>query len=123
MFIKSWAARLLSITIIAGFFSMSVTGCVSSGTYEGAKKEAQSLKRELAQERVKREAIEKTYAERRKLMENITESWSDLRNEITMLRVNHEWERQQGICGIGMVLEGDAPSTTAAKPYMDPTLQ
>ena len=129
MFTTSWTARLLSVLVIPGFFAMSVPGCVSSGTYQAAKKEAQDLQRELQQERVKREAIEKTYGERTKQMENlanrlslsaerydnITKSWSDLRNELTLLRVNRELERQRGVCGIGMVLEGDVPSTIPAK--------
>ena len=108
---------------------MSLSGCVSSGTYELAQKESQDLKRELLQERGKRDAIEKTYGERIKQMENlatrlnisaerydnITKSWSDLRNELTALRVNREMERQKGICGVGMVLEGDSPGTTPTK--------
>ena len=130
MSITSRFPRSLAVSVISGvFLAMSVSGCVSSGTYELAQKEAQDLKRELQQERGKREAIEKTYGERIKQMENlatrlnisaerydnITKSWSDLRNELTALRVNREMERQKGICGVGLVLEGDPASTTPTK--------
>jgi hypothetical protein len=71
MFTTSWTARLLSVLIIPGFFAMSVPGCVSSSTYHAAKKEAQDLQHELQQERVKRDAIEKTFGERAKQMENV----------------------------------------------------
>ena len=127
MFITSWAPGFLPIPVIAGFFAIS--GCVSSGTYELVKKEAEDLKHELTRERVKREAIEKTYDERTEQMENltnrlnvsdrryetITKSWNDLRNQLTFLLVNRELERQKDLCGIGMVLEGDAPSTIPGK--------
>ena len=47
--------------------------------------------------------------------DNIPKSWSDLRNELTILRVNRESERQKSTRGVGMVLEGDAPGTIQAK--------
>ena len=129
MFTTSWTARLLSVLVIAGFFALPVLGCVSSGKYEAAKKEVQDLQHELQQERLKSQAIEKTYGERLKQMDSlvsrlnssverydgIAKNWSDLRNELTMLRVSREMERMKGGSGIGIILEGDAPATTPAK--------
>jgi septal ring factor EnvC (AmiA/AmiB activator) len=129
MFTTSWTARLLSVLVIAGVFALPVLGCVSSGKYEAAKKEVQDLQHELQQERLKSQAIEKTYGERLKQMDSlvsrlnssverydgIAKNWSDLRNELTMLRVSREMERMKGGSGIGIILEGDAPATTPAK--------
>lgn len=123
MVTTSWTARLLSLLVISGFCAMSVFGCVSSSAYRAAKKEAEDLQRELQQERFKLHAIEKTYGERMKQMENlasrlstsverydgIAKNWIELRNELTMLRVSRELERQKGGGGIGIVLEGDMP--------------
>lgn len=129
MFTTSWAPRLLPGVLIPGFFVMSVLGCVSSSTYEAAKKEAQDLRHELQQEQLKRETIEQTYGQQMKEMEDlvahltsavkeydaIAKNWGGLRDELTMLRVNRELERQRGHGGIGIVLEGDATSSTPLK--------
>jgi hypothetical protein len=115
--------------VIPVFFAMPVLGCVSSGTYKAAKKEIQDLQHELQQERLKLQTIEKVFGERIKQMENLVsrlnssverydgmaKNWSDLRNELTMLRVSRELERQKGGGGIGIVLEGDLPSNTPDK--------
>ena len=129
MFTTSWTARLLSVLVIPGVVVLPVLGCVSSGKYEAVKKEVQDLQHELQQERLKSQAIEKTYGERMKQMDTlvsrlnssverydgIAKNWSDLRNELTMLRVGREMERMKGGGGIGIILEGDAPATTPAK--------
>jgi septal ring factor EnvC (AmiA/AmiB activator) len=129
MFTPSWTARLLSVVIIPGLFAMPVLGCVRSSTYKAAKKEIQDLQHELQQERLKLQTIEKTYGERMKQMESlvsrlgssverydgIAKNWSDLRNELTMLRVSREMERMKGGSGIGIILEGDAPSMAPAR--------
>jgi hypothetical protein len=78
---------------------------------------------------LKLQAIEKTYGERMKQMESlvsrlsssveqydgIAKNWSDLRNELTMLRVTRELERQKMGGGVGIVLEGELPSMTPGK--------
>lgn len=129
MFTPSWAGRLLWFLVIPGCFMMSVPGCVSSSTYEAAKKENQDLQHELQQERIKQQAIEKTFGDRLKQMENLVsrlsgsaeryegmaKSWSDLRDELTILRVNRELERQRGGGGIGLVLHGGEPSTAPVR--------
>src|SRR5262245_58165967 len=130
MFTTSGTARLLSLLVIPGLFAVPVLGCVSSSKYEAAKKEVQELQHELREERLRSQAIEKAYGERLKQMETlvsrlgssverydgIAKSWNDLRNELTMLRVSREMERMKGGgSGIGIILEGDSPSTTPAQ--------
>lgn len=130
MLTTSWSARLLSVLVISGLFTISVVGCVSSSKYEAAKKEVQDLQRELQQERLRSQGIEKTYGDRLKQMETlvnrlgssaekydgIAKSWNDLRNELTMLRVSREMERLKAAGGgVGLILEGETPSTTPAK--------
>jgi hypothetical protein len=130
MLTSSGAARLLSALVISGFFAMPVLGCVSSSKYEASRKEVQDLQRELQQERLRAQGIEKTYGDRLKQMEalvtrlgssvdrydGIAKSWNDLRNELTMLRVSREMDRiKGGGGGIGIILEGETPSTTPTK--------
>jgi uncharacterized protein YlxW (UPF0749 family) len=129
MFTPSSIARLLSVLVIPGFLAMSVLGCVSSSTYEAAKKEAQDLQHQLQQERLKREAIAVTFGDEMKQMQNlvtqlsssveqyngIANNWNDLRDELVALRVNRELERQKGACGMGIVMESRGPSTTPTK--------
>jgi hypothetical protein len=111
--------------VLLGFAAGSVSGCVSSSTYEAVKKEAEALRHELQQERLKLGAIEKTYAERMKQMEHmisrlgssaeqfdrIAKSWGELRMELMALRINRELERQKSGGGVGIVLQNDMPST------------
>lgn len=125
----SRTVRLLSLLVLLGFTFGSVSGCVSSSTYQAAKKEAETLQHELQQERVKLAAIEKTYAERMKQMENvasrlgssaeqfdrIAKVWNDLRIELMALRINRELERQKGGGGVGIVLQNDMPSLIPAQ--------
>ena len=120
---------LLSLLVLLGFAAGSVSGCVSSSTYQAAKKEAEAFKHELQQERLKLGAIEKTYAERMKQMETlasrlgssaeqfdrIAKVWNDLRLELMALRINRELERQKGGGGIGIVLQNDGPSVMPAQ--------
>jgi len=125
----SRAVWLLSLLVLLGFAAVSVSGCVSSSTYQAAKKEAETLKHELEQERLKLGAIEKTYAERMKQMETlasrlgssaeqfdrIAKVWNDLRIELMALRINRELERQKGGGGVGIVLQSDVPSVMPAQ--------
>jgi TolA-binding protein len=118
----SRSTRLLSVAVILGFFLLSVPGCVSSSTYKAAKKEAEDLRHELQQERLKVVAVEKMHAQRIKQMEDlasrfgssvqrledVAKNWSDLRSELVRLRINRELERQKAGGGIGIVLDNDS---------------
>ena len=120
---------LLSLLVVLGFVAVSISGCVSSSTYQAAKKETEALQHELQQERLKLGAIEKTYGERMKQMESLVsrlgsslerfdgmaKSWGDLRMELMALRINRELERQKGGGGVGIVLQSDVPSVMPAQ--------
>ncbi len=120
----SRSTRLLSVVVILGFCVLSVPGCVGSSTYQVAKKEAEDLRHELQQERLKIQAIEKMHTQRSKQMEDlasrlgssverldsITKNWGDLRNELVRLRISRELERQKGGGRIGIVLDNESLS-------------
>lgn len=125
----SRSTRLLSIAVILGLFSLSIPGCVSSSTYKAAKKEAEDLRHELQQERLKVVAVEKMHAQRIKQMEDlanrfgssvqrleeVAKNWGDLRNELIRLRINRELQRQRGEGGIGIVLDNDSITAPSGK--------
>ena len=122
-------ARLLSIFVIQGLFLTSLAGCVSSSTYKAAEKEIQDLQHQLQEERSKRQLITATFGEQLRQMQSsvdqlgssvarydlMAKNWNDLRDELVALRVNRELERQKGVCGMGIVLEGHTPSTPPPK--------
>ena len=122
-------ARLLSAFVIQGLFLTSLAGCVSSGKYKAAEKEIQDLQHQLQEERSKRQLITATFGEQLKQMQSsvdqlgssvarydlMAKNWNDLRDELVALRVNRELERQKGVCGMGIVLEGHTPSTPPPK--------
>lgn len=64
--------RLLSVVVSLGFCVLSAPGCVSSSTYQVAKKEAEDLRQELQQERLKVQAMEKMHTQRIKQLEDLT---------------------------------------------------
>lgn len=122
---------LLGLTL-TGFFLVSSSGCVSSGTYQLAQKEAEDAQRELKKERDKIAAIEKVQAERKKQMDEwlaklgsvvdrmdvIAKTFGDLRNEVTRLRISRELERGKA-SGISFALEGE-PLLSQSKEEMQP---
>lgn len=121
--------RLLSVVAILGFCVLSAPGWVSSSTYQLAKKEAEDLRQELQQERLKVHAMEKMHTQRIKQLEDLTsrlgssverfdgmtKNWSDLRNELVRLRINRELERQTGGGRIGIVLENESSSVPSER--------
>ncbi|HXF94130.1 MAG TPA: hypothetical protein VNK46_15355 [Nitrospiraceae bacterium] len=122
------ATALLGLAIVIG------VGCVSSGTYEAARREAETAQRELQQQRFKLQATEKMHADRKKEMdewvsklgaaveklEEVTKNWSELQEELTRLRIARELERQRGQGKEGtisiVVEHGPAVSPPSADP-------
>lgn len=112
---------LLGLTL-TGLFLVSHTGCVSSSTYQIAKKEAEVAQRELKKEQERIAAVEKVQAERKKQMDEwivklggvvdrmdvISRTFGDLRTEVTRMRITRELERGK-TSGISFVLEGEPP--------------
>lgn len=108
---------LMALTVLG------INGCVSSGTYETAKKQAEDAQRELKRERDRMAAIERVQAERKKQvdellvklggitdrLDGISKSFGDLRNEVTRLRISRELERGGQSSGISYSLEGETP--------------
>jgi hypothetical protein len=100
-----------------------------SSVYGAAIKENHGLQHELQQERIKQHAIEKPFGDPLKQMEylvsrlnlsaeqneGMAKSLGALRDELTILRVNRELDRQRGGGGIGLVLHGGEPSTVPAR--------
>lgn len=108
---------LMALTVVG------INGCVSSGTYQAAKKEAEDAQRELRRERERMAAIEKVQTERKKQMDDllarlggvtdrldgISKSFGDLRNEVTRMRISRELEHSGKSSGITFSVEGEPP--------------
>ncbi|MEW6245692.1 MAG: hypothetical protein AB1555_03160 [Nitrospirota bacterium] len=126
---ESAAMAVVGLAIVVG------AGCVSSGTYEAVKREAETAQRELHQQRLKVQAIEKMHTERKKEMDEwvgklgaavekldgMTKNWSELQEELTRLRIARELERQRERDKegkIGIVVENEPASL---QPSADPS--
>ena len=131
----------------AGLFAVTISGCVSSGTYQEMKQAAEDAQRNLQRERQKVQAIEKAEVERKKQMDEwmsklgsaverldgTARTWSELRLELRRLRIDRELERQAHPGkpgGIGIVLESQGsqpdPQAPLPKPFAfsnDPKLR
>jgi chromosome segregation ATPase len=122
---------------VVGLAILVGAGCVSSGTYEAvkSKREAETAQRELHQQRLKVQTIEKMHAERKKEMDEwvgklgaavekldgMTKNWSEVQEELTRLRIAREPERQRERDKegkIGIVVENE-PATP--QPSADPS--
>lgn len=127
--------NLVLVMTVVGVISVFSAGCVSSGSYQAVKKEAEDAQRELRTERMKMAAIEKFHADRKKQtdelvnrlgsavdrLDSIARNWGDLGYEINRLRIARELERQRvpdKPSGMSIVLENEprAPEPGQGKP-------
>ncbi len=125
------AMTLVGLAIVIG------AGCVSSGTYEAARREAEIAQRELQQQRFKLQATEKMQADRKKEMdewvsklgavveklEEMTKNWSELQEELTRLKIARELERQRGQGKEGTISIVVEHTPTVSSPSADPSAQ
>ncbi len=115
-------SHVMSVVLMA-LTVLGINGCVSSGTYEAAKKQAEDAQRELRRERDRMAAIERVQAERKKQVDEllvklsgitdrlygISKSFAELQNEVTRLRISRELEKSGQSSGISYSLEGETP--------------
>jgi hypothetical protein len=114
---------LVMPAVLVALTVLEINGCVSSGTYQAAKKQADDAQRELKRERDRMAAIEKVQTERKKQLDDllvklsgvtdrldgISKSFGDLRNEVTRMRISRELEQGNKSSGISFSIEGEPP--------------